>query len=200
MAKDTVRILSFDPALTVCGWSLIEYNLTTAKRTVTKFGDITGKSAIKARKNMLGVFEKRFIILCELEDTVITLINEFNPDYIAVESAFSHRFVLAYAALVLVIDTIRRASYKTQNRDIYLIAPKEGKLAISNAGTSDKDAVQHAILAHTDIVIKDTKQNPVDRLSQHAADSIAIGYAFSAIYLPIIIALGGAVAPCTIKK
>ena len=182
-----VRVLAYDPALTKCGWSHIEYDINTGMNNVVKHGEIVGKTVLKNRKGLIGIFENSYLILCEIEDIVSQMIKDFKPDYIVVENAFSHRFPKAYASLVLVINAIRDAAFKTHGKDIFLIAPRESKCSVSGNGTSDKVAIQNAVLNHPNISIKDTKQQPLTSLSEHSADSIASGYTFTTNYLPTLL-------------
>lgn len=184
-----LRIMACDPGLANFGWSVIDYNLTTNVKTVLKYGTITGKSLIKAQKDLLPYFEKRHLILWELEPCLIALIREYEPHYIVSEAAFSHQFPQSYAALMLVIHTLRTAAKNTIGRDIHLIAPRESKKAVSDDGTSDKLAVRDAILANPTIIIRPDRHIPLeDALSEHACDSIAAGIAFIQNQLPSVIA------------
>ena len=190
MANRLIRIFCTDPGLTATGWSLLEYNLTTGHTEVIKSGTITGKSLLKQQPTLQDKFEKRYIVLWELEKYLQNMIIEFAPNYVVSESAFAHRFIQAYAALVLVIQTIRTATMRTLGQDIHLIAPRESKKAVSNSGTSDKTAVQDSIFNNPLISFKGSKSsNQLPEISEHAYDSIAAGMAFIQIYLPSILAI-----------
>ena len=188
--EQIIRIFSIDPGLTSLGWSIIEYNVTNNLKTVTRFGTITGKSLLKKQKDLQDVFEKRHIIVWELEPELTALVEAMKPQFIVVEEPFAHTYISAYVALVLVVHTVRTVARKTIGRDIYLIAPKEGKKAISNDGTSGKEAVQKAVMNDPTITIKKCKQNNEDELTEHACDSIAVGVAFIQNQLPAILASG----------
>lgn len=188
MANHLIRVLSFDPGLTNCGWNLIEYDLHTNNKIVLRYGTITGKSLLKQQKDMQQHFEKRHIIVWELEPLVMEMLTELTPDFVAVEEPFSHIYIQAYAALVIVVQAIRTAVKKVLGRDIYLIAPKEAKKAISNDGTSGKEAIQDAVAKNLSITIKTCKQNTPEGLTEHAYDSIAVGVAFIQNQLTSILA------------
>jgi Holliday junction resolvasome RuvABC endonuclease subunit len=178
MANHTIRVFAIDPGLTNLGWSLLEYDLRTNTKTVLRYGTITGKSLLKTQKEAQAHFEKRHLIVWELEPLLIEMFLDMAPEFIAVEEPFAHIYIQAYAALVIVVQAIRTASRKALGRDIYLIAPKEAKKAISNDGTANKDAVQDAINKNPSIIIKVCKQNTPEALTEHACDSIAVGVAF----------------------
>ena len=178
MLPPPIRILAIDPGLTNFGWSLVEYDLKTNNKTVLRYGTITGKSLLKQQKDLQVEFEKRHIIVWELEPLLIEMILEMQPNYIVVEEPFAHIYIQAYAALVIVVQAVRTAARKTIGKDIYLIAPKEAKKAISNDGTAGKIAIQDAIANNLSITIKPCKQNTPEALTEHACDSIAVAVAF----------------------
>lgn len=178
VTNKNIRILAIDPGLMNLGWSLIEYNLSTNDKIVLRYGTITGKSLLKNQKEMQTRFEKRHIIVWELEPLLIEMLQDMTPEYVVVEEPFAHLYIQAYAALVIVVQTVRTAVRKTLGNDIYLIAPKEAKKAISNDGTSGKEAVEAAIAKNLHISIKVCKQNTVENFTEHVCDSIAVGVAF----------------------
>lgn len=183
-----IRILAFDPGLTSCGWSLIDYDLATNHKLVSKYGTILGKTLLKNQKQLQLQFEKRYIILWELEPLIMGMIRDMAPDYVVSESAYAHSFIQSYAALVMVIQTIRTAVMRTLGSDIYLIAPKESKKAISADGTSDKASVRAAIFSNTAITIRENKHTPLEEITEHACDAIAAGVAFIQNQLPTVLA------------
>jgi Holliday junction resolvasome RuvABC endonuclease subunit len=187
MSDRIIRILALDPSLTATGWCLLEYNLSTGTTVVVKTDTITGKSLLKKQVDMQSRFERRYIVLWELEKLLVTMIGDMAPDYVVSESAFMHRFVASYAALVLVIQTIRTAAMRTLGRDIHLIAPRESKKAVSDSGAADKATVQEAIDHNPLITIRRPKSNQFE-ITEHAYDSIAAGMAFIQIYLPSLLA------------
>jgi len=187
-SRNSIRIFSCDPALTNFGYSLLEYNLTTGHTTVIKSGTITGKSLVKSQVALQKEFEKRHIVIWELERLLQSMIIEFKPDYVVSESAFSHRFVQVYAALMLVIQAIRTATMRTLGKDIHLIAPRESKKAVSHTGAAEKVTVQHAIFNNPNVTINETKTNSIADMTEHAYDSIAAGLAFIQNYLPTLMA------------
>ena len=188
MTDRVVRLYCADPGLQFFGYSILDYNLSTGHTTVIKCGTITGKSLVKQQKEMQARFEKRYIILWELEKLLQEHFLEYSPDYIVSESAFAHSFIQAYAALILVIQSIRTASMKTIGRDIYLIAPCESKKAVSSHGTANKESVQDAIFKNPQITILKNNKSTQETITEHAYDSIAAGIAFIHGHLPSILA------------
>ncbi|CAM6031535.1 unnamed protein product [Sphagnum compactum] len=89
-------------------------------------------------------------------------------------------------SLTMVIQTLRTASKIVTGKDIYLVAPRESKKAISSHGEASKDSVQEAVLADPTITIKSNKQNPVEKITEHVYDAIAHGVAFIRNHLPSV--------------
>ena len=184
-----IKIFAADPGLTSFGYSFLEYNLTTGNININRFGTITGKSLLKQQKDLQNKFEKRYIILWELEKVLQEMFIELKPDFIISESAFSHTFIQSFAALTMVIQSIRTAAKNTIGKDIYLIAPRESKKAVSQDGTSNKKSVQDAIFKNPNIIIKNSKTTSLETLTEHAYDSIAAGIAFINNHLPSILSV-----------
>ena len=190
MSTDKIRVMAIDPGLQNLGYSFIDYDRKTNIKTVERYGTITGKSLLKNQKELQEHFEKRHIIVWELDPIIRNLILEYKPEYVVVEEPFAHIYIQAYAALVIVVQTIRTAVRHTLGRDIYLIAPKEAKKAVSSDGTSDKNTVLESIASNQYIIIKQCKQNKEEEYTEHAGDSIAVGIAFIQNQLPSILAIG----------
>jgi Holliday junction resolvasome RuvABC endonuclease subunit len=188
IGRNTIRCLACDPGSVTFGWSLLEYDLTTGHVTVLKSGTILGKTLVKQQVKLQAQFEKRYIVLWELEKLLVEMITEFKPDYVVSESAFSHRFAQTFAVLTMVVQAIRTAAMRTLGRDIHLIAPRESKKAVSHNGAADKATVQDAIFNNPNITINVTKNNTIADITEHAYDSIAAGMAFVQNYLPALIA------------
>lgn len=184
--SNIIRVFATDPGLTNFGYALIEYNLSNGHRTVIKYGTITGKSLLKSQKDMLNRFEKRYIIIWELEKVLQEMILEMSPDYVVVESAFYHTFPSSFAALTMVIQAVRTATKNAMGRDIYLVAPRESKKAASADGNSNKTLVQYAIFGNPDITVSNKLSN-IDELTEHSYDAIAAGEAFIMNHLPSIL-------------
>lgn len=185
-----IRILSIDPGGMATGWAIIDYDIQTNLKTVERYGTITGKSLLKNQKDLQEHFEKRHIIVWELEPAIIEIMIEFSPQFVAVEEPFAHLYIQAYAALIIIVMAIRTAVRKTLGRDVYLIAPKEAKKAISKDGTASKDLVSESIAKNPYIIIKQSKHNKEEDLTEHAADAIAVGVAFIQNQLTSILAIG----------
>ena len=58
---------------------------------------------------------------------------------------------------------------------------------IVGSGTANKAAVQAGIMNHEDIAFKEAKKKQIGKLIEHEADSIAVCYAFTQLFLPDIL-------------
>lgn len=189
MASKTIRILSFDPGVGQMGWAVTDYDCTTGRSHVLKYGLIKGDQVAKElRKIMLPEFSKQYTVLCAIRDTVKLLMSEYRPDYVVSEGPFAHRFVQAYASLKLVVDRLRQASHEVLNKNTYEVQPTEVKLLIFGKGTANKDEVKAGVLKCKDMTIKASKVNPIEHASEHEIDAIAVGYCFVKRTLPSILA------------
>lgn len=195
-----IRILNFDPALSHAGWSVVDFDDTTGKLTVMKFGHIC-PNKIASRANMRPMVEQfgtRLISLVTLRASVEALIKEHNPDYIVVEDAFfNSKFPNACMALLQWITTVELLAYQQFNMPIYRIAARAAKHDINGMGDSSKDNVQKAVLNHENIMFAnlENKRDELAAMDEHEADSIAIGYCFCVRILPGLIANRAVVVP-----
>lgn len=187
--NNTITVLAFDPGVYHTGWSVLKYDQTSNTISVAEYGTIEANSlARKENKEDYKIYGN-VISFFLLEREVTTLVNKYAPDYVACEGAFMARFPNAFVSLKLCINAIQRVLYTHFRKTLHLIAPKEAKKAIGN-GTADKLAVQNSIQHLADLKVKDTKQKPIDKMVEHEADSIAIGYAFIKNVLPDLLLSG----------
>lgn len=179
MRNTGVRILSFDPGTTCLGWAVSQYHSDQNKFQVLKFGNMKPSDTAKKQKDDCEIYTRQLISLFHVEAIVRELIETYSPQYIVSEDAFYHpgRGVNAYIALKLCIHTIARIAmdYKL---GIYKISPCGIKSLVAGHGHADKTTIQDAILNNPNISFKAAKQIAFDKMVEHEADAIAIGYAF----------------------
>ena len=185
--KRLIKILGIDPGISHLGYNLSSYNPDTDILTVQHRDEILAQTLAKQEMKQDNKVYGNIISLFLLEREIRNLMNEHQPDYIVSEDAFyCAKFPNAYLSLKLCINSIQRVLYEF-GKTLYRIPPTMAKQAVRD-GTADKLAVQEAILSLPGIVIRDTKQNPVAKLTEHEADSIAISYAFKKLFLLDILA------------
>ena len=186
--ESTIRILSIDPAISEAGWSILDYEIKSKNVTVYKFGSIMPNKAVSRvdRRDDVEKFGKRLMALGVFEDELRVVLEVFKPNYVVVESAFfDPRKPNAYVALVQCYYVIQKLTYQVCHMPIYSVAPKAAKLALTGDGTSVKDNIQECVLSSNKIVFKQKKQALA--ITEHEADSIAIGHGFIVNILPGII-------------
>lgn len=152
-----MRILGIDPGTGIVGWGVIEKNYN--RLTVIDWG------CIRTPAHQLN--QKR---LCEIFDGINLLINEYNPDEMAIEELFYNRNVttvisVAQARGVLVLAAARRGI------PVYEYTPLQIKQSVTGYGRAEKKQVQYMVknLLELDVVPK-----PDD-----AADALAVAVCHS---------------------
>lgn len=188
--KQRITILGIDPGLTTTGYNITIYDTITKKAQVQHRGMITAIALTKKNKKDNKECKEfgNIIPLMIYEQEIATLIKTFHPDFIACEDAFYNpRTPNAFLSLKLCITSIKRALYLIAKKPLYLISPRAAKLAVWGRGDANKLAVQESIQHLPNLILKNTKQNPLSKMTEHEADSIAITYAFITNFLQDII-------------
>lgn len=188
MSRTTVRQLNIDPALSHLGWSITDYNVDSGVLSVYRFGTLEASRTTSkvAYREEVEMFTKRMISLKLIRDHVKLLMDEFEPEYITIEDAFFGRFrPNAFSALLQCICTIEFFLMNEYSKRLYKVAPKSAKHCLTGSGSSGKDPIQQSIFSKEDIVFKQKKQ--AEKLGEHEADSISVGYFFCKSVLPGIL-------------
>lgn len=170
-----MKIIAIDPSSSHLGWSLLNLDEKNKKIYVEKLGQIDASILAKKKDPKLFKAHTQVITLLTLEDELQKLFSETQPNYVVSESSFMARFPTAYVSLSLCIYTIRRLLYVNFNLPLYTVAPKQAKKVVAE-GSASKEEVQHAIKKLKDLVW-DNQNNELE-LTEHMADSVAIGYTF----------------------
>ncbi len=126
-----MRVLGVDPGLTRCGLGIVENQKKQSHQHLT----MLGVGVIHTSSEL--ALEMR---LLELENSLITWIDEFSPDVIAVERVFSQLNVktamaTAQAAGVALLVAARRGI------PVVMHTPTEVKAAVTGSGRADKKQV-----------------------------------------------------------
>lgn len=180
-----VRILNIDPALSHLGWSVGDYNTDQGVLSVYRFGTLEATRAVSkvAFRDEVERFTKRMITLKMIRDHMKVLMDEFQPDYISMEDAFfGIRRPNAFSALIQCICTIEFFVMEAYGKKVYKVAPKSAKHCMTGSGSVGKDPIQKSIFKKEDITFKQRKQ--AEKLGEHEADSISVGYFFCQNILP----------------
>ncbi len=137
------RILGLDPGLAILGFGVINYTQVPNKVQETSvsmldFGVIKTSANVEMAQR-----------LCTLFDDLHTLMEEFQPDLVAIEKLFFYRMsntiVVAQArgVLILVLGQ-RRLPYVE-------FTPAQIKQALTGYGNADKSEVQDAVARELDL-------------------------------------------------
>lgn len=187
-----IKVLAFDPAATLMGWALMEYNTQTHMVLVTAVGTIEGRKLLKHYRDMRKLFSDSFTIQTAyyhlLKEEIIP---QASPDFIVSEGAFHHKFVATLVSLTLVINVIREVSRDLYQKDINIVAPMETKKILAKNHMAKKEQIRDAVITHKDIMFSDDLFPIHQMLTEHEYDAIGHGYAFIQKYLPEILAAAG---------
>lgn len=179
-----ITIIGVDPGIHNCGISFNKYDPKTGTMNVSDYFVFhAAETAKKENKEVAKRFGNVFS-LHVLEREFSKIVSSYDPDFIACEDAFySPRTPNAFISLKLCINAIQRVLYREYTKELFLIPPKLAKMTIDEAG-ANKVAIQEAVRSKADIKLKDTKIRPLDAMTEHEADSIAIAYTFVKQILP----------------
>ncbi|MEB3219650.1 MAG: crossover junction endodeoxyribonuclease RuvC [Nostocales cyanobacterium 94392] len=152
------KILGLDPGLAVLGFGVIicqkgEVNLSSSSVSLLDFGVIStpAKTPLEQR-------------LCTLYDDLHTVIEQFQPDLVAIEKFFFYR--MANTILVAQARGIIMLVLGQHRLPFVEFAPAQIKLALAGYGKAEKSEVQEAVARELDL---DYIPRPDD-----AADALAI--------------------------
>jgi crossover junction endodeoxyribonuclease RuvC len=152
------RILGLDPGLAIVGFGAISWNQSQAKVQYTTvkmldFGVIRTSADMEMSQRLSTLF-----------DDLHTLMDDLQPDLVAIEKLFFYRMantiVVAQARGVLMLVLGQRKLPYVE------FAPPQIKQALTNYGKADKGEVQDAVMRQLDL---DEIPKPDD-----AADALAV--------------------------
>lgn len=181
------RVLAFDPAISLAGFAIVDYDDDKNTFTVPYYGVINGDTFFSRKDPLTKEFSRSFCILEKYELHIKDMVNLYKPDLIVCESAFAYKFVAALISLTLVIHTIRRASRYELGKDISTLAPQEVKRLLADyriertkiKGIKTKDLTASVVLTHPNIQIVENEQYPLnEEIPSHITDAIGIGVSY----------------------
>jgi crossover junction endodeoxyribonuclease RuvC len=124
-------ILGIDPGFAITGYAVIEYVGNHFK--LLNAGALETKAGVSLP-----------IRLAKIYDDLMTLINEYNPNSIAVEELFFNKNVKTAINVAHGRGSVLVAAAKT-NTDIYEYTPLQVKQAVVGYGRADKKQVQSMV-------------------------------------------------------
>ena len=187
-SNNKFKILAFDPGLTSTGWSLLESEIDSQDVVILKIGELhPGQLADRAAyRDEVNRFDKRVVTLRLLREGVAGLLNEFNPDFVTAEDIFINMFrPMAYGALSMALCVMKMICRDVAGKYLVAIPTKICKQVMTGRGDRGKVTVQQSIAAHPHIKFKDP--NDLAHMTEHEADSIAVGMALFDRYHDLIV-------------
>lgn len=187
-SNNKFKILAFDPGLTSTGWSLLESEIDSQDLVILKIGELhPGQLADRAAyRDEVNKFDKRVVTLRLLREGVAGLLNEFNPDFVTAEDIFINMFrPMAYGALSMALCVMKMICRDVAGKYLVAIPTKICKQVMTGRGDKGKVTVQQSIAAHPHIKFKDP--NDLAHMTEHEADSIAVGMALFDRYHDLIV-------------
>lgn len=126
------RILGIDPGSRLTGFGVVDFR-----------GDESSYVASGTIKSLDGSFSDR---LRQIFETVGTIVDEYRPDIVSVESVFMHK----NAGSALKLGHARSAALCATfayDVEVFEYAPREIKQAVVGTGSATKEQVQHMIVS-----------------------------------------------------
>lgn len=130
--KEEKIILGLDPGTSVMGYGLIIY--TNRKLQVLQFGVIH-----------LSKYKDHELKLKKIYERIITLIDEFHPDEVALEAPFFGKNVQSMLKLGRA-QGVAMAAALSRDIPIKEYAPKKIKQAVTGNGNASKEQVAHMLM------------------------------------------------------
>ena len=183
------KILAFDPGIGNTGWSLLEGNTANGNLVVLKVGEFhPGPTSALARyRDEVEKFDKRTISLTLLAEEETKLFETLRPDFVCCEDIYiSMAHPQAYGSLAMWVCTTKLTAWKYGYR-VTAIPTKICKQVISGTGGAGKLDVREAI--HTNKRITFKHEDDLRHITEHEADSIAVGAALNDRYRDMILAI-----------
>ena len=126
------RILGIDPGSRLTGFGVVEFD-----------GDKAVYVASGTVRSADGAFADR---LRQIFESVGSIVDEFRPDVVSIESVFMHRnagsaLKLGHARSAAICATFKLGA------EVFEYAPREIKQAIVGTGAASKEQVQHMVVS-----------------------------------------------------
>jgi Holliday junction resolvasome RuvABC endonuclease subunit len=174
-------IIAIDPGLNFCGISVLDYNEKFCiYRTILIDNN---RKLTQEEKELCEKYDSRVIKVQEIVRTIITLIEEYQPNNIVIEGPFySGLRPQAYSALLEIITAIKYLIAVPNGLPISIIEPLLVKKLFSQFHMSTKEDMKTSLQKKTqngEIFVNQGVN--IEQLSEHEIDSIAVGFSFFAL-------------------
>ncbi len=147
--------LGIDPGLAIIGWAILE-ELQTGNANLINYGIIETSSALSTSQRLV-----------EIEKDMVEILQEFQPDNIAMEMPFFNRQIKAAGGVLQAVGVIHLVCYRQLEIEPILLHQSSWKAHLGD-GKATKSEVAEILLNFFDL-----KELPID----DSVDAIGIGYA-----------------------
>jgi len=186
------RILAFDPGISNTGWSLLEGNTGNGELIILKMGEFhPGPTAERAaNRELVETFDKRTISLTLLMEEMTKLFHEHNPDFVCCEDIYINMtHPTAITPLAMWHAAAKLCTMQVAKKRLVIIPTKVCKKALTGSGGNGKLTVQACVVSSPKLKFK--HEDDKMHMTEHEADSIAVGVALNDVYRDYILAIMG---------
>ncbi|MFT4593168.1 MAG: crossover junction endodeoxyribonuclease RuvC [Phycisphaerales bacterium] len=134
---DLMKVLGIDPGLRIAGYGCVEYVASSRMPSLIEAGAIKldTKESVSSR-------------LSQLYKDITEIIEELQPDILAVETIFTHKRQVATATILGYARGVILLAGEQASLPLVELAPTEIKKSVTGSGRATKEQVQLAI-THT---------------------------------------------------
>jgi len=150
-----MRILGIDPGLRIAGYGCVEFSPPSPTPKIIEAGAIKLKQGESTSNRLKMLFEN-----------ITDVIQDVQPDIIAVETVFTHKDRVSTATILGYARGVILLAGEQASLDLIEITPAEIKKSVTGNGRATKEQVQHAV---QNILRLEKPPNPPD-----VADALAI--------------------------
>lgn len=172
----TFNMICVDPGFNNLGVSIFKIETRTGRILDIQIETIVTDKAPSYSGFSDEYVPERLFKLRKIYDNFKTLCRHYNPAILAHETPFYNpRMPAAFGSLVEVLDAVKNATLNW-NSNIYIegLSPQSVKKGVGAAGKKGKDVMMDAVLSIPEI--KDVIDFPLDELTEHCIDSMAVGW------------------------
>lgn len=177
----TYRVVGIDPGLLNLGFAIFHINYLTGRIEKVEAFTLVNDKLPNYTGLDIEIVPERTIKLFKLKAAIRWALNVYGPSYVVCEAPFYNRFMpMAYGALLEVVSTIHSAVLEwNPNIGFHTVAPLlvkklVGTKAVKNDTLKGKELVKSGVKAIPEIM--NVLETPIDTLSEHAIDAIAVCY------------------------
>lgn len=185
------KILAFDPGISTTGWSLLEGNTGCNDLVILKLGEFhPGPVAERAaNRALVEKFDKRTISLSLLMQEMSKLLVEFKPEFICCEDIFINMFHPTAITPLAMWHAAAKLCAMQHGLKMIIIPTKLCKKALTGSGANGKLSVQAAVVTNKNLSFKSEYDKM--HMTEHMADSVAVGVAMNMLHRDFILAILG---------